>query len=184
MEEIKEGYTRVSEIVGQWNQLAHINPEVLANKCRIGSEVHEKIAAEVEGIYIETAEDCKGYVGSWLEWVREYNSEGRYGQTEKRYYCDELKITGAVDAILEIGDLRVIVDYKTSARANKKTWALQGAFYHYLVNKEHEGETDPYVWFIHLKKDGKKAAQVEVHCTEELWEVAKSALHTYRYFND
>ena len=183
MSEIIEGYTRVSQIIGQWNQFAHIDPDVLANKCRIGTEVHEKIAAECEGIFIESSEDTKGYVGSWLKWVKRYNEEGEYVATEQRYYCDELMITGAVDAIIEIGDLTVIVDYKTSAKANPKTWALQGAFYHYLVNKNREGTTDPYVWFIQLKKDGSKAKEIEVHCTEDLWEVAKSALHTYRYFN-
>lgn len=182
MEEIKEGYTRVSEILSQWNQYAHIDPDVLANKCRIGSEVHEKIAAEVEGIYIETGEDCKGYIGSWIKWGEKYKDAVSYLDTEKRFYCDELKITGAVDAVIEAGELTVILDYKTSAQAHKKTWALQASFYHYLATKNGV-EMDPYVWFVHLKKDGKKAKNVEVHCTEELWEVAKSALHTYRYFN-
>lgn len=184
MEEIKEGYTRVSQIIGQWNQYSHINPQVLANKCRIGTEVHEKIAAEVQGIFLDTNEDCEGYIESWIKWREDFPKPLHYAETEKRLYCDELMITGAVDAIIEAGDLRVILDYKTSATPNKKTWALQAAFYHYLVNKEREGETDPYVWFVHLKKDGKKAKNIEIHCTEELWEAAKSALHTYRYFND
>lgn len=182
MEEIKKGYTRVSQIIGQWNQYSHIDPHVLANKCRIGTEVHEKITAEIEGIFLEIGEDGKGYVESWMEWKESHSSTLNYLETEKRFYCHDLKITGAVDAVVEIGDLLVIVDYKTSATANKKIWALQASFYHYLVNKEMQ--TDPYVWFVHLKKDGKKARNVEIHCTEDLWEVAKSAFHTYRYFND
>ncbi len=182
MEEIKEGYTRVSSILGQWNHLAHIDKNVLDNKCRIGTEVHQKIGAEADGIFIETGRDTLGYILSWSTWKNECNEGAKYIATEKRFYCDELKITGCVDAIMEIGDLRVLVDYKTSATANKKMWALQGAFYHYLATKNGI-DLDPHVWFIHLKKDGKKAKEIEIHCTEELWEVAKSALHAYRYFN-
>lgn len=177
MEEIKEGYTRVSEVLSQWNQFAHIDPHVLANKCRIGTEVHEKISLEEAGIFIETSEDTKGYLKSWVKWKEE--SEMEIIETEKRLYCEELKITGCLDAYTS-GE--TIIDYKTSASANKKMWAIQASFYNYLANAN-GWETADEVMFLHLRKDGKKAKEVWVHCTEELWEVAKSALHTYRYFN-
>lgn len=182
MEEIKEGYTRVSQIISQWNHLAHIDPHVLENKRRIGSEVHEKIAAESQGIFIPTEEETKGYIGSWLAWGKKVNPTAEYEIIEERLYCDELQITGALDAILRIGASSVIIDYKATASVHKKTWALQAAFYHYLAVKNGYG-VDETVWFIQLKKDGGNARQVEIECTEELWEVAKSALHTYRYFN-
>lgn len=181
MQQMKDGYTRVSEIIGQWNHLAHIDPQILANKCRIGSEVHEKIAAETEGIFIDTEEDTKGYLQSWNKWKEEHEKKGCYFEIEKRLYCDHLKITGCVDALVKTGDMLTVIDYKTSASANKKMWALQASFYHYLAVQNHYDVTD-VVEFIHLKKDGSMAKTVVIHCTEELWLTAKAALLTYRYF--
>lgn len=182
MEEIKEGYTRVSQILGQWNHLAHIPTHILENKCRIGSEVHDTIAAEVEGIYLEGQEDTKGYIQSWTQWAIERQDDIEYLLTEKRFYCDNLKITGKVDAIINLGESQVIVDYKTSAKAFEKMWALQAAFYYYLIiqNNVH---VDPHVMFLHLQKDGTKAKEIDIYCNEELREEAMRALGTYRYFH-
>lgn len=185
MEEIKEGYTRVSSILGQWNHFAHINPEVLANKCRIGTNVHEKICAETEGIYINLQDDEKGYFESWEVWKEEIKEDMDFLDTETRFYCDELKITGCVDALVSItakGDKLYLIDYKTSASPNKKMWALQASFYHYLANVNGYNMSTNAL-FVHLKKDGKKAKVYHFECDESLFNVALGALHSYRYLN-
>ena len=182
MEEIKEGYTRVSEIIGQWRHLDHIDPGVLANKCRIGTSVHEKICAEVSGIYIDEEEAARGYVQSWQKWHKENEEYLYFVETERRFYCDELMITGAIDAIVEMGDYTFIIDYKTSSVPNKKIWALQGSFYNYLA-KQNGFYVDPTVIFLHLKKDGSMAKEVEVYCSPELWEDALRAYELHHYFN-
>jgi len=182
MEEIKEGYTRVSSILGQWNHLAHIDKDVLANKCRIGTNVHAKIGAEIDGIFLDLEADEEGYFESWNKWQKEERLDYSQMMTEERFYCDELKITGCVDAIRIEEERGTLLDYKTSATPNKRMWALQAAFYHYLVKKSGKKIEDE-VWFIHLKKDGKVAKVYNFEITPKLWEVCASALHSYRYFN-
>lgn len=178
MEEIKEGYTRVSDIIKIGSDLSHIPAHILENKCRIGSNVHDTIAAMIESIYIDSDEDAKGYIKSWELWNTHNNDHIEYIETEKRFYCDDLMITGCVDAIAEIGDYRFILDYKTSAQPDLKKWALQGCFYNYLA-KKNGYETDDHVFFLHLKKDGSYPKEIEVFCNEELWE---DALHFYEVF--
>lgn len=180
--EIKEGYTRVSSILGQWNHLAHINKDVLANKCRIGSNVHAKIAAEMDGIFLQLESDEEGYFQSWEKWWIEEDLDPFLRFTEERFYCDELMITGCVDAIFVDPEGGCIVDYKTSASVNKKMWALQAAFYHYLARKIHPHIKNE-VWFVQLKKDGKPGKTYKFEITHDLWVSCLSALTTYRYFN-
>ena len=177
METIKEGYTRVSTILAQWNHLAHIDKDVLANKCRIGTNVHAKIAAETDGIFLELQPDEVGYFESWKKWKEE--AEMEMEKTEARLYTEEFKITGCVDGFTK-GD--ILLDYKTSASANKKMWALQASMYHYLAEISGWQPNTDFL-FIHLKKDGKKAKEIWVECTHTLRSVWMSAIETYRYFN-
>ena len=181
--EIKEGYTRISKIIGQWNQFAHIDPYVLENKCRIGTNVHKKIDAELHGIFIEPLHDEKKYFESWEKWWEKEENNLTIISHEKRFYCDKLKLTGCIDALVTDGNRKFIIDYKTSASVNKKTWSLQAAFYHYLVS-ENELQIDDEVLFLKLKKDGKTPASYRFKITPDLWSVCQSALSTYRYFND
>lgn len=178
-----EGYTRVSSIIGQWNHLAGIDPWVLENKARIGTEVHEKITADLEGIFVEETEEIMGYIKSWMAFSKEDAKEYKNIMTEQRFFCDELKITGQIDGIFENekGE-KFIIDYKTSASAHKKTWFLQAAFYWYLAKKNGLDISDKVI-FVNLKKDGKKAKSHEFHCDEKIWKICLAALETFRYFN-
>lgn len=180
--EIKEGYTRVSSILGQRNSFAHINKQVLANKCRIGTNVHAKIGAEIDGIYLDLQPDEEGYFESWRKWWEDAGINPEIVESEERFYCDKLKLTGCVDAIVEAQNVVLIIDFKTSASANKKMWALQAAFYHYLVSQSGR-EIDNEVWFVQLKKDGKRAKLHKFEITPALWKVCECELHSYRYFN-
>ncbi len=182
MENIKEGYTRVSTILGQWNSFAHIDPDVLSNKCRIGINVHAKISAESDGIFLELQEDEEGYFESWKKWWDKEKIASKAVFNEQRFYCDKLKITGCVDCLLQEEDDLLIIDYKTSASANKKMWAMQAAFYHYLAKNEGHKMFNQ-VWFLRLKKDGKKATLYKFEMTDELWDTCLAALNTYSYFN-
>ena len=184
MQDIKEGYTRVSDILGQWNHLSHIDPNVLENKCRIGTNVHNCISAEINSIYMPLEEDEKGYYDSWLEWHEKYKKSIAFIANEKRFYCDEYKITGCVDAIIALeGEGQVLVDYKTSSTANKKIWALQAQFYIYLAGKNGYS-LQGGAWFLKLKKNGKLPTQYSFYPTPDLWKTCKGAIFNYRYFND
>jgi hypothetical protein len=179
MEEIEEGYTRVSAILSQWNHLAGIPKHILDNKCRIGTNVHAQIGASLQSIYIATEEDEKGYVESWENWYIE-NPLDVY-LLEKRFYDEKLKITGKVDLISKTKKGLQILDFKTSANPNPQIWSLQGAFYHYLCKTSGLTMT-PQVLFIHLQTDGQKAQIHEFQITTKLWKVCEAAFLTYCHF--
>lgn len=152
---IKEGYTRVSEILSMFKDFSSIPPDVLENKCRIGTEVHEHIDDVFYGIEFPPKPECLGYVESFLTWRAE--AKPKVFQHEQRLYCDELKITGQIDAIVsfEGEDTLHIMDWKTSHSEDKLMWPLQAAFYHYLCTNN-SIKVEPVVKFLRLDKQGKK----------------------------
>jgi len=183
MKNIKEGYLRVSDILSVWCDFSNIDPYVLSNKCRIGTNVHAKIAAQKELIYIELQEDEKGYYDSWIKCKEKYFKDCETIEAEKRLYCERLKITGCIDCLIKKDRKNYVIDYKTSARPNLKTWSLQAAFYHYLC-RVNDYVIEPYVFFVQLKKDGKTAKIHKISIDDELRRTAEAALKIYRYFND
>lgn len=178
--EIKEGYTRVSEILSPWSDFSHIDPVVLANKCRIGTNVHERISCDEGGIFVELQEDERPYYDSWIAWRKENPVEILH--SERRMYSDTFKLTGCIDAIVESGSKKILLDFKTSASANKKMWALQGALYHWLCIENGDMISDEF-WFLQLVKNGKGAKLHKFFITSELTLSAISAVNIYRYFN-
>lgn len=177
---IKEGYTRVSSILGQWDKFGHIDPKVLANKCRIGTEVHQSIEAYIKhGI---TPSDNLGYFESYRDW--ESKSGAINVTTEQRFYCDKLQITGCVDAIVRFEDRKefVMIDYKTSVQESPKSWPLQACFYHYLAITNCVPIGDRII-FLKLDKDGKEAKVFEYQYSTQLMNVCMSALNCYRWLN-
>ncbi len=177
---IKEGFTRVSEILAQWDRFGHIDPFVLENKQRIGTNVHAMISSKKEGFWFELEEDEQGYYESWQKWVDKIKPT--ILEAEKRYHNEAFQLTGAVDAIIKVEEKEIIVDYKTSASPAKKSWALQGGFYHFLAVQERLTLSDEY-WFVRLKKDGSCAITTKFTITSDVLEVCFAALRTYRYFN-
>lgn len=157
MEEIREGYTRVSEIVGWFkaNELAKIDPDTLRKKCELGTNVHSAIAQYEEGVYVPLDEKEEGYFKSFLKWNEDAALLVQH--SEQRFYCDELKVTGAIDCVgIDMETAKpYIIDFKTSATKDLRGWALQGAFYHHLatVNQIYVA---PTVRFIQLDKNGEK----------------------------
>ena len=64
VEKIKDGYTRVSEIVSVPGMFDMIPPDVLENKVRIGTNVHEAIHMDFLGFVPDLAEDEKSTMKS------------------------------------------------------------------------------------------------------------------------
>ena len=151
---IKDGkeYARVSEILAQFSDFSHIDPEVLANKCRIGTQVHEAIAAEIAEEFPILAEDSWGYFKSFLKWRDELNP--LFEQSEQRYFSEKHRITGQIDALVTFGTQTppVLVDFKTSAQEGK-SWILQAHLYDIILEQNHI-ETQARFLFIKLDKMG------------------------------
>ena len=103
-------------------------------------------------------------------------------ETLGRLYCDTLKITGEIDALIKVGNSLCLVDWKTSATANDKLWKLQGAFYQYLL-KANGHEISPTFYFVQLDKEGNMPNVKVYQGSTELTNVCMSAYICHKYLN-
>lgn len=181
MSTIKEGYTRVSDILKFFQDFSRIDEQVLIKKQIVGTNVHTAIKCFYNNAYYPTTEKEEGYFQSFVKWQEK--SLVTPIEQEMRLYCNELRITGEIDMLAEFDGRLAIYDWKTSATKNEKVWSLQGAFYHYLA-KVNKVNVSDFMFFIHLKKDGACAHVCDFMCTSELMQVCKSAVNVYRYFYD
>lgn len=176
---IKPGYTRVSEILAQWDDYEGVEKSILEKKAALGTSVHEAIMGFHENIHLPVAEEAQGYYDSFLQW---YNVNKYPMEAVGRLYCETLKITGEIDAIIKVGSAWCLVDWKTTAAKNPKKWKLQGQFYHYLMSTNKKEISSVY-YFIQLKKDG-SFPTVEVYETDkQIMNVCMSAYICYKYMN-
>lgn len=143
-------YTRVSEVANLDTDFSQIPPNILARKQDIGTRTHDAIA---RGVVPDADADIRGYYDSWSLWLQ--CVEGHVIERETRYYCDELMLTGQIDAIVDINqdDIPVLIDCKTSAVASPDAWIMQAHMYAYLVSK-HRRINDRYLW-LQLSPAGK-----------------------------
>lgn len=148
-------YARVTEILSPYADFSHIKPEVLANKCRIGTEVHSCIEDDIKGDFPCPSPDCAGYFESFCKWRDHLKPE--FIASEQRYFCDKRMITGQIDCLVKFeGDklnLPVLVDFKTSAQESKETWPMQAHMYNYLL-ASNGIVVGPGYLFIKLDKNG------------------------------
>lgn len=153
-DDIKPGYTRVSEFCSRYEDFGNIDQAVLENKCRIGTSVHKAIQSSIECIPFRLAEDEKGYFESWFKWWDKMRCD--IVHMEERLYCDKFMLTGAIDGIIVFNDgiTKSIVDWKTSASCNDDIWALKGAFYHHLVTTNKLCDISERVIYLQLDKHG------------------------------
>lgn len=192
---IKEGreYARVTEVLKPFSDFSHIDPEVLANKCRIGTQVHAAIESEIKDEFPILAADSYGYFKSFLLWKGRMNCT--FSQSEKRYFSDKFMITGQIDTLIYFYahfkesitnisiHLPVLVDFKTSA-SEGESWCMQAHLYHLLLT-ENEVNVEPLFLFVKLDKKGdlpkvfqykfqKNIASKCLNAIEKFWKVRKS----------
>lgn len=173
-ETINPDYTRVTEVLYPFSGLSAINPDVLANAARRGTRVHEVCEGIVRGIGAwDLDEEIQGYVKSFEHWWDEGHN---VVAVEKRFYCDELMITGAVDMIVQTPQGAVIVDIKTSSRPSK-TWPLQGSAYAYMARAAGYDIQD--IQFLHVNKFGKKP---KIYSYPDQMDLYRSCLDVYNHF--
>ncbi len=173
MEEIRDGYIRVSEVLGRLKDRTKINQLVLKEKCDIGTEVHSNIHMEVLGVPVSFEKFpirnpitgnilCDrdgnerwerrgiGYFRSWHIWEQLHMPE--YVHMEQRLYCDKYMITGQIDALVRFpGDNNLkLLDFKCSYAPDMEIWPMQAHFYWYLLTQN--GFTlSPDMYFLQLK---------------------------------
>ena len=96
---------------------------------------------EVDGEYIP-------YIQQFALWAKTYRPKPIY--TEKQLFG--IEFCGTCDLICEIDHKVLLVDYKTTAVADKKSLSVQLEGYYRLcqLNNIHIDEC----WYLHIKKDG------------------------------
>jgi hypothetical protein len=196
MEIIKEGYSRVTDILGIWNTIFMENGEVIGksfagsrfkididvldNKANIGNNVHKAIEAHLDGFSVPLGEREQLYFDSFRAW---YDKSGcEVVEKEERYYDDELMITGKIDALVKFpnNDELILLDFKTSAQESPKIWPLQATMYYYLLKKNGKTVSDRLL-FLKLDRYGKKAKLFEYKFIPELFNVCLAACTCNHY---
>lgn len=179
-EKIKPGYLRVTECLSKYNSFDSIPPQVLQNACDRGTKVHAYAQLHAEGTYFpEPDGDIALYVSCFTDWFDAV--VGEIVGLEMRLYDDDLRLTGAVDAVIKFKgtDELVLVDYKTSASVSKG-WALQTAAYAHLL--ELNGIKVARRLCLQLNKDGRAAKVKEYTNYEQDLKLYKAALQLHRFF--
>lgn len=131
--------------------LSKLDPSVVANAAERGTKVHKICEAIMEGLGELGVEDqTRNYVESFKLW---WEQGHEVIEMEKRFWCDDLCITGQVDLIIKTDEGLAIVDLKTSYKPSP-TWQAQGSAYAYLARKA--GYDIKKIYFLHLKKNGRE----------------------------
>lgn len=180
-EEIRQGYTRVTEPLSRYTSLDVVDPEILRRACERGTAVHDYIESYLKGYAFESPSDLvRPYFDSFKQW---YDSAiNCVYAIEKRYYCDTLMITGQVDLIAKLkGDSAfTIIDFKTPV-SKGLTWQLQTAAYMQLATKSESIEIKRR-GCLHLSKHGSSAVFHEYSNHKDDLQLYISALNLYRFF--
>lgn len=146
-------YARVSEILQPFTNFSGIDPKVLAAKCEIGTDVHEAISDFLnnKSVFLGPEKAWK-YYKSFKAWYKHMQPD--FVVNEARYFCDEKKITGAVDGVIKLPGIEelLLIDFKTSV-SESPTWVMQAHLYYYLITKKHQNIA-PRFLFIKLDYEG------------------------------
>lgn len=98
---------------------------------------------------IGVTDQVAGYVESFKKW---WDTTTDVIDIERRFWCDDLQVTGQVDLMMRTPEGIVIIDLKTSSKPNL-TWRVQASGYTYLATKA--GYDVKFCRFLHLDKFGK-----------------------------
>lgn len=172
-------YDRVNDILSPFTGIEFVPDFVLQPAADKGTLVHEVIQGFLYGFKVDLdkiPEEGRGYVQAWLSWAKDtnfvYPADNHI--IEKRFFDDELLITGKIDLIIDDPINPIIYDWKTSSQPST-SWRLQAAAYAYLADSVKPAH------FIHLKKDGTYTECV--YCIHGWFDFFKKCLELYRYFN-
>lgn len=180
---MSQEYLRVTEVLKPFTGVEFVPEEILTKAANRGTRVHELIENLLDGFMLPATEEEMGYIHSFNLWFRKHDQmfDSPKQELEKRFFCNQLKITGQVDCIINQDDKVVIFDWKTSSRPQKKSWALQAAAYQYLAKQSGYYVSD--VFFVRLRKDGKVALEYKFENYEDNLDKFMKCLELYRYFD-
>ena len=164
----------MTNILYPFSGLQGIDAQIVANAARRGTKVHKICEGIISGIgELGIDEETEGYIESFKQWW----AQGiKPIEMEKRFWNDELGITGQVDLIIETPEGQAIVDFKTSSKPSK-TWPVQGAAYAFLAKDA--GYDIKKIIFLHLNKKGNQPKSYEYPIDDSFF---LSVYKTYKHF--
>lgn len=141
------GYVRVSEILKRFSDYSDVDPVMLEEKAKIGTNVHQAIIADCAGDFVLFETDrAQAYFESYKLWSKMDNIEIKQ---VPRLYCDQYMITGECDGLWKGHRL---LDWKCSASPSEKVWNMQAHFYWYLLC-QNGYDVDKNMFWINLGHD-------------------------------
>lgn len=174
IENIRQNYLRVTNVLYPFSGLQNIDADVLAHAAERGTRVHKICEAIVCGIgEVGVDDETWGYVESFKRW---WEKGINVVKMEQRFWDDELELTGQVDLITTDHGNLAVVDLKTSSKPSK-TWQAQGSAYAYLAKRS--GYNIQRVHFLHLNKHGKEPKIHEYPVDDSFF---LSIYRTYKHF--
>lgn len=175
MNEILEGYTRVTDVLNPFSGLDKVPKHILSMASERGTYVHQKIASINLNLGFYEPENIPDEWNLFVESFKIWASGRKFIKYNPRFYCDTYKITGITDDFYEEGDGLVLVDYKTPLNESK-TWSLQGSAYSYLARMH--GFNVKRIEFVKLSKHG---SEPEVFKYQQNFHLFLSYLDVYRH---
>ena len=140
-------HVRVSEILGRLFPYTDVDPIVLEEKGKIGTNVHNAIKQDCEGDFVIIETDrAQAYFDSY----KILHPKAPIIRQIDRLYCDDLMITGECDGLLQGYGPDQLIDWKCSANAHEEQWKMQAHFYYYLLRINGYSISDDMIW-VNLK---------------------------------
>ncbi len=175
IDEIEEGYDRVTSVLSFASGFDKIPEPVLKVACDRGTAVHEAIDGIIKGLGEFIDDEHKGYIESFKQWA----DGKKLCPSPGRFYCDQHMITGEIDCIWQSENGTIIIDFKTPMKESK-SWNLQASAYQHLAYRNHIRYLDKVcdIQFIRLNKYGKYPI---IHEYEYNIDLFLSYLDVYRH---
>jgi Holliday junction resolvase-like predicted endonuclease len=183
-------HTRVTTVLQPFSGLNKIDPGILKNAANRGTVVHQVCESIVKGFdkiildslveeyttdemhFVSEKKKVENLVESFEKWYEKKD----FKLYSKRFFCDDLMITGECDYVYEDYRGLVLVDLKTTV-SESKTWLLQGSAYSYMSKKA--GYPIRAIEFVKLSKSGEEP---EIFRYAENFNLFKAAYDTYNHF--
>lgn len=179
-------YLRVTTPLARYNDYDHVPLPILNYAADRGTRVHNfcRLYALDMLFASEVDNDCFEYVQAFVNFFDDHVIE--VIETEKRLFCDELKIQGQIDLIAKVEgyDDPCIIDIKTSLNLHK-THHLQLAAYRYLCSENKIKVSNRLI--LQLKKDGSYVLKdLDISLTTYFVDINiyTAILTSHRYFFD
>jgi hypothetical protein len=182
MQEKRQSYTRVTQILSIFQSYAHVPKEKLKKAQEIGTDVHEAIELYFKNEFKALESKKTPYFESFLKWVDV--SRPKLILAEERLYNDDLEVTGKFDLIAEINGQNCLIDFKTGQYVHQKIWSLQLHWYYLLLDQDHENIDIDKFLVVQLSPIGESPLLFEITPTSTTLEVCNHSLELYRHFSN